>query len=115
MHGFRVTPVDIDGKPVLTEAVRRLVQALHPERIYLFGSQARGEATEESDWDLMVLVESPGESRYELTRTAYEALFGVGVPIDVLVWPCAEFEWQTTAAASLPATILREGQLVYAA
>jgi predicted nucleotidyltransferase len=28
----------------LDEAVRRLVEVFHPERIYLFGSQARGDA-----------------------------------------------------------------------
>ncbi len=29
--------------PVLGEIVRRLVEAFHPERIYLFGSKARGD------------------------------------------------------------------------
>jgi predicted nucleotidyltransferase len=29
---------------VLAELVRRLVEAFHPEKIFLFGSKARGEA-----------------------------------------------------------------------
>ena len=37
--------------PVLPEVVRRLVEAYHPLRIYLFGSAARGDAGPDSDYD----------------------------------------------------------------
>lgn len=37
------------GDAAITEIVSRLVDALHPERIYLFGSQARGGANADSD------------------------------------------------------------------
>ena len=30
---------------------------LHNERLILFGSQARGDAREDSDWDLLVLID----------------------------------------------------------
>jgi uncharacterized protein len=36
----------------LAEIVRRLVDAYQPERIYLFGSVARGRAGPDSDYDL---------------------------------------------------------------
>jgi hypothetical protein len=45
--------------------VRRLVEAYHPERIYLFGSKARGDAGPDSDFDLMVIVSDdapPGDA-----------------------------------------------------
>ena len=46
--------------PVLTEMVTRLRAVFEPERIYLFGSHARGDAKPESDYDLlMVLPSSP--------------------------------------------------------
>ena len=41
---------------MLAEIVRRLVEAYHPERIFLFGSWARGDAGPVSDYDLMVVV-----------------------------------------------------------
>ncbi|HYA02263.1 MAG TPA: nucleotidyltransferase domain-containing protein, partial [Syntrophobacteria bacterium] len=41
---------------VLTEIVSRLVNAYEPERIYLFGSHARGEEGPDSDLDLIVIV-----------------------------------------------------------
>jgi len=40
----------------LAGAVSRLVDVLHPEQIWVFGSHARGAATEDSDVDLLVVV-----------------------------------------------------------
>lgn len=48
------TPTASD--PVLAEVVRRLVEAYGPERIYLFGSVARGDAGPHSDYDILVVV-----------------------------------------------------------
>ena len=42
--------------PILAEIVRRLVETYRPERVYLFGSHARGDAGPDSDYDLMVVV-----------------------------------------------------------
>ena len=50
----------------LAEAVRRLVETFHPERIYLFGSQARGDATKDSDWDVLVILPASDEPGYRL-------------------------------------------------
>ncbi len=99
----------------LAEIVRRLVDAYRPERIYLFGSRARGDATADSDYDLMVVVAASDVSGHRRAEQAYRALWGVDAPLDVLVWTREQFDRQTVVAASLPAAILREGQLVYAA
>ena len=100
---------------LLDEAVSRLVQQLHPERVYLFGSQARGDAGPDSDYDLMVIVPQSDRPRYARAWLAYEALYGIGVPIEVLVLTREEFDRDLPVATSLPATVNREGQLLYAA
>jgi predicted nucleotidyltransferase len=73
------------GDPVLREIVRRLVGVYHPERIYLFGSTARGDAGPDSDYDLMVIL--PAEAPQHLRRgnPGYRALRGTGVAADVQV------------------------------
>lgn len=100
--------------PKLAEIVGRLVQAYQPERIYLFGSAARGDAQAHSDLDLMLIVpdEAPPERRR--SRLAYQALRGTGAAVDVLVWTKRAFEERLHLKASLPSTILREGRLIYA-
>jgi predicted nucleotidyltransferase len=101
--------------PVTERIVQRLVAALSPERIYLFGSQARGDTGPDSDYDLLVVVRSSTLPRYRRDQAAFEALLGVGVAKDVLVLTHDEFERQRTVVCSLPATVEREGLLLYAA
>lgn len=49
---------------VLTAMVERLITALSPERIYLFGSCARGDAGPDSDYDLLVVIPTSPLPRY---------------------------------------------------
>ncbi len=102
-------------RATLEEAVRRLVEALHPDRIYLFGSRARGDWTEDSDYDFMVVVAESASPRHDRAQQAYASLWGVDAAVDVLVWTRDEFDRQATVVASLPAAIVREGRLLYAA
>ncbi|MHB8577750.1 MAG: nucleotidyltransferase domain-containing protein [Dehalococcoidia bacterium] len=83
--------------------------------MYLFDSRSRGDAGQDSDWDLMVIVPESQESSLHRAQRAYRALTGVHLPMDILVWTRKEFDWQATVFASLPAVILREGRLLYAA
>jgi predicted nucleotidyltransferase len=99
----------------LAEIVRRLVEAYQPERIYLFGSVARGDAGPESDYDLLVVVPDEAPPERKGSRLAYEVLWGTGVAADVLVFTHSYFEARRHLKASLPGTILREGRLLHAA
>ena len=95
------------------EAVRRLVDVLHPERSYLFGSQARGDATQDSDYDFMVIVPESEESISERRRQAYRALWDVEIANDVFVRTRAQFDRDLPVIASFAATIEREGRVLY--
>ena len=99
----------------LAEIVRRLVTAYWPERIYLFGSAARGDHGPDSDYDLMVVVKDDATAEQRRSRLAYQVLRGTGVAADVLVWPRSLFDRRARVATSLPATVLREGRLIHAA
>lgn len=99
--------------PSLTqEFVRRIRATAQPEKIILFGSYARGEAREDSDLDLFIILDSnlPRHSRAVLF---YQALTGLGRAKDIVVYtPTEVAEWRT-ASCSLVATVLREGQVLY--
>jgi len=99
----------------LAELVRRLVEAFQPERIYLFGSRARSEENLDSDYDLLMVVSASALPRYKREQAAFRVLCGVGASKDVLVFTRNEFECKLSVAASLPATVEREGKLIYAA
>jgi len=100
--------------PVLAEIVRRLVDVFQPERVYLFGSKARLDESEDSDYDLMVVVSDNAPLEKRRSRLAYQALRGTKAAADVLVLPHQAFESRLHLQASLPSTIIREGVLLYA-
>jgi predicted nucleotidyltransferase len=101
--------------PKLAELVRRLVEAYRPERIYLFGSVARGEAGPDSDYDLLVVVPDDAPPERQDSDLAYRVLRGTGIAADVIVWKRSAFERRKHVVTSLPATVLREGRLLHAA
>ena len=69
---------------LIEEIVRRVTNAIHPLRVILFGSAARGEMSSESDVDLLIVVPD-GTRRRDASRKAYRALSGLGVAKDVIV------------------------------
>ena len=100
--------------PRLDEIVERLKKAYDPECIYLFGSRARGDDGPDSDLDLLVVVQNDAAPERRGSRLAYQALRGTAVAADILVWTRGYFESRRHLKASLSATILSEGLLLYA-
>ncbi len=105
----------LNEDPVLREIVRRLADAYHPLRIYLFGSKARGNAGPESDYDLLVVVRDDAPPEQKKSKLAYRTLWGVLKPKDVLVCTDGWFRSREKLPSTLPATVNREGKLLYAA
>jgi predicted nucleotidyltransferase len=92
----------------------RLVEFYHPERIYLFGSAARGDAGPDSYLDFCVVV--PDDAPADLLGDGgiYSLLRGMGYPKDIVPWRRSDFDGRAAhVLASLPATVIREGRLLY--
>jgi len=115
LESSRIFKTPAADDPALAEVVRRLVEAYQPERIYLFGSVARGDAGADSDYDLLVVVPDYAPPVRRRSRLAYEALRGTGAAADVIVSTNSYFEDRRSLKASLPGTVLREGRLLHAA
>jgi len=98
---------------VLDEVVDRLVNGLHPERIYLFGSQARGQAGAGSDLDLLVVVPESDLPRHKREAQSYDLLWGIAQPVDVIVLTREEFDRTSRVKTSLASTARSEGKVVY--
>jgi len=102
-----------DTDTVLAEIVRRLVAGFQPERIYLFGSRARGEAGPDSDYDLLMVLGELPEPSYRVAQRAHSLLWGLGTAADILVWSRQAFDSRLHLKASLPSTVVREGVLLH--
>ena len=103
-----------EDRCALARIIERLVEAYQPDCIYLFGSKVRGDCGPDSDFDLMVVVPQTAEPSYRLAQQAHSLLWDIGTAADILVWSQQAFESRRHLKASLPATIVREGRLLYA-
>lgn len=82
--GWRYGP-DMQSRDVLGEIGARLTAAVPPRsRVLLFGSRARDEAVDGSDFDILVIEPQVADAAKESVRLRRE-LRGLGVPIDVVV------------------------------
>ena len=98
---------------LLREIVRRIVEVAGPEKIILFGSAARGDMTERSDIDVLVIVRDV--HRRKLAGEICVSLIGVGQPVDVVVITPEDIETYGGSPALIVEPALREGRVVYAA
>jgi len=92
--------------------VRRLALAFDPEKIILFGSRARGEATEKSDFDLLIVCRFEGPRRRTMAEMD-RALRGLALGRDIVVVTPDEFAAQKDLPGSVVRPAAREGQLLY--
>ncbi len=81
-RGFKEMAND---EQILRTLVERIVEHLKPERIYLFGSKARGDAGPDSDFDLLVVVGNSSKPGYRRDIDAYRAVRDVPMAKDILV------------------------------
>jgi predicted nucleotidyltransferase len=98
----------------IEEIVRRLIAYYQPERVYLFGSAARDEFGPDSDLDFCVVLSDDAPEQLFRSGAIYGELGNVGYPKDVVPWRRSDFDARAAhVVASLPATIIREGRLLY--
>lgn len=69
---------------VIDELVRRIVETVHPLRIILFGSAARGEMGPNSDLDVLVVMPD-GIHRRKTAQNIYRQMWGLGFAKDIVV------------------------------
>jgi predicted nucleotidyltransferase len=100
-----------DGR--IREVTDRIVAALAPVRVVLFGSYAWGEPDSDSDLDLYVIVPDQSEPAYRLARRAYHALHGVNIPVDVVVRTRTESARNAGVASSFDREVLSRGVVLY--
>ncbi len=103
-----------EAKIQIKDIVAKFVEELKPKAIYLFGSYARGDYNETSDYDFYIVT--PGKKRVSanLHAKAYSCLHGLKRrPIDIIVNNEATFTERSGWLNALEKTILEEGIKLY--
>ena len=105
-RGLSPYNADMISDEVLNEVKRRLVDGFHPDKIILFGSQARGTADDRSDVDILVVCDV-ADGRRSLTLAMDRALWGLRLARDIVVLTPEEYERDR----QIPGTIARPASL----
>jgi uncharacterized protein len=110
----KAIPSGMTRDEAVAEIARRLVEVCQPVRIYLFGSVARGDDGPDSDLDFLVVVPDDAPDEFFRSATLARACLGIPHAADVIPWRQTDFEGRAAyVVASLPATVVREGRLLY--
>ena len=104
-------PATVQGQ--IDRMVKRIVNRFAPEKIILFGSQARGDAGPDSDVDLLVVMDFEG-SVLETMVDLRGVLNGIAVPVDILVTKPDDFAWRKDVVGTIEWPAFHEGKMLYA-
>ena len=93
--------------------VQRLVERFEPEQIILFGSYARGTATNDSDVDLLVIMPFTGSKRAKQNELRV-ALHDIPLAKDIILVTPEEVKRRHDLIGTIIRPALREGKVLYA-
>jgi predicted nucleotidyltransferase len=94
--------------------LQRVVEAVHPRRVVLFGSAARGEMTPDSDVDLLVVMPE-GTHRRKTMEYLHTQFSGLPLPVEVVVATPGDLERYGQSVGLIYRSALEEGRELYAA
>ena len=96
----------------LSKVRERLVDGFHPEKILLFGSQARGTADDRSDVDILVVCSFECKRRH-LMLEMDRALNGLDLARDIIILTPEEFERNRHIPGTIARPAWKEGKVLY--
>ena len=97
----------------IRELTRRIVEYYQPDRVYLFGSVARGDASLESDLDFLVVVPDDAPPERRRVREFQMRRLDIREPVDLVVVRRTYFDRNQGAPSSLPFAARTEGKVLY--
>lgn len=103
------------SKTKILNQIKRIVKDKEPSaKIYLYGSRSRGTAKDNSDWDLLILLnrdEISNEVEREITYPLYDLEFDTGEVISPMIY--SEKEWNSKYKVTpFYQNVMREGILL---
>ena len=99
-------------RKTISNIVSKIASKIQPDRIYLFGSYAKGHANEDSDFYLIIIKDTT-EPKYKRSIEIQRILKGSKLPVDIVVYTNDEFENERQKKYSFVNTAIQDAQLMY--
>ena len=101
---------------LLDKMIKVIVEVAAPEKVILFGSQARGTAGPHSDYDFLIVGSQPfghGHSRRQTAGKIWRSLRPFDVSVDLLLYNQEEVDYLSRSLNHVVSCALREGKVMY--
>ncbi|MCD6396506.1 MAG: nucleotidyltransferase domain-containing protein [Spirochaetaceae bacterium] len=104
----------IKQNEMLGRILNIIIQNAQPDKIILFGSMARGENTEDSDYDFLI-IKNDIENERKLTTAVYRAFYEnkIPVPVDLIAVDTERWERNKSNRNMIYNTASEEGIVLY--
>ena len=102
----------MDTPTHIRKMVERIVEAFAPLQVLLFGSQARGTATDRSDVDLIVVF-ADVENNFDMAIAIRGVLIDAPLPKDIVVTTPEEIERRRSMPGDVLHYALPEARVLY--
>jgi predicted nucleotidyltransferase len=93
--------------------LERLIAHLNPQKVILFGSRATGKTHQDSDWDLLVVVDDDLPKERLHWQAVHDVRKGIRGAIDLIPFRASTFVDRIDIVGSLPWIAANEGVVVY--
>lgn len=100
------------SKETINEIKKRLLSRFDIEKIILFGSYARGDATKLSDVDLL-LIANVNYDRFKMMTDIFRTLGRLGYAFDVIILTSDEFRRLKNIPGTIAKYAFKEGKVLY--
>ena len=101
--------------PAIREGLRKVTQQIveqfHPQKVILFGSYAYGQPTEDSDVDVLVIMETEGNPLY--TAAHISAAVDHPFPLDILVIQPSDLAFALQEKNIFETEVIKKGVTLY--
>lgn len=109
---MHASPLEMTIQKSAQVIAERLIRELPAEEVWLFGSQARGDAGADSDINLLAIVKESDFPGHQRSRVAHTLVREIHFPKDIVVLTRAEWARQEHVVNTLPYIAKKEGVLL---
>lgn len=102
------------SEKIIYQLKDKIIEAIDPEKIILFGSYGKGTQSKKSDLDIFIIVKEDKEPRYKRARRIRKKIWGlISIPKDILVYTEKEIKVWEDVPFSFVSNVLTEGVTIY--
>lgn len=101
-------------KKIIDKILSAILKVIVPDKVILFGSQARGEARPDSDYDILI-IKSNIENEIKIEGDIYLKFFQekLSIPVDIIVVKPEDVEKHKEQIGCVLKPAIKEGIIIY--